>query len=132
MPSQATKPALPALPQPQLKHTDFAEPSLSLFNNTISSIVGRINALSPVHPKIALKTQFLAQFQKDDLSDSELAFLNTQFTSIVNNTNKLTRADGVSVQPVQLVQLKGSDFEEDGLPVVNQFLTNIITRLNAM
>jgi len=125
--------ALPPVPLPQFaSEHEFSRGGVGLFNTTVDAIVDRINALSPVNPNIALKVQFRAQFRADDFEEEELRFINTQLTSMVNNTNALSRDNLTGVEAVPLVQLKNSDFKKPGIPEVCQFLTAIITRLNTI
>ena len=121
--------ALPPVPLPQFGNGDF---NISHFNTAFASIVKQVNALTPLPPGIRLRTAFISQFDERDFKQEGLAFLNNQLATIVGATNKLVRDNVTNVEAVQLVQLRKEDFEKQGIPVVSQYLTNIITRLNAV
>ena len=128
-PSQVS---LPPVPLPQFGDKEFSEHGVGLFNTTIASIAKQINALSPVNPNVRIRAQFLAQFRAADFEDENLGFINQQMTEMVKNVNKLYPAGDTKVPPVQLVQLRKDDFKQPGIPVASQFITAIITRLNAV
>jgi len=77
--------------------------------------------------------QPLPPLRASDFADPALSFVNLQLTQIAKNVNALTPSNPkVNVPAVQMPQLKGEYLKEPGLPMFNQFLTSIITRLNSL
>jgi hypothetical protein len=124
--------ALPPVQSPQFAADDFGKANLGIFNATVSSITRRINALTPPNPNVSLKQQFVPQFLEDDFKKEGLSFINQQLQTIAQNTNGLRPRGDAVVPPVQIVQLRLEDFAEPSVPVVQQYLTSIVNRLNAV
>lgn len=124
--------ALPPVQLPQFAADDFGKANLGVFNATISSITRRINALTPPNPNVSLKQQFVPQFMEEDFKNEGLSFINQQLQTIAQNVNGLRPTGNGVIPPVQIVPLRVEDFAEPSVPVVQQYLTSIINRLNAV